>query len=297
LIWKNLMTALRLLIAFYVVFAAPPLRAVEPIGPVMHDASAAPGAPGQDELPTPYGELPLLGTEGPDPNESLIEGYEPIPPPNWAASPYRRTGWRFGFMPGITDDGNEFILRANLGYEHADGLGKRAQLWLFNDDFGIGFNHTELWASTLYFDYYKRFYYNGAELLLGGGWALGHQNFELNGGPTNRFYGGGGSVVADGFLPFVDGKRSDLGAVARGRVGALAGYWDQQWGGDDFDDWFMLVEEFAWGLEYRQLFGKNDSHFWYLNVMRELHHWGGVELPYTSDTIIEGTAMNFGIAW
>jgi hypothetical protein len=273
------------------------LYADEPVGPALPPAPIEPVTPLVDELPTPYGELPIMGTEAPDPNMPLIEGYEPVDVPNWAASPYRRTGWRFGFMPGVTDDGNEFTVRATLGYEHADGLGKRAELWLLNDDYGIGFNHVELWASTLYFDYYKRFYYNEAELLLGGGWALGYQNFELDSRPINRFYGGGGSVVAEGFLPFVDGRRSDFGAVVRGRVGALVGYWDQEWGGDAFDDWVMLVEEFAWGLEYRQLFGKNDSHFWYLNVMRQLNHWGGAELPYTSDTIIEGTAMNLGIAW
>jgi hypothetical protein len=199
-------------------------------------------------------------------------------------------------MPSISDDDDEFWLRATLGYEHRDGHGKRAELWMFNDD-DVGGPFSDFWTSMFYFDWYKRFFYNEAELLLGGGAALGYQSLETNSGAANRFYGAGGSVVAEGFLPFVEGKRSDFGAVARGRVGALLGGWDRDFSGDEFDDGIMLFEEFAWGLEYRQLFGKNNCHYWYLNVMRELHHFGGGDLPYSSDTIIEGTGLNLGIAW
>jgi hypothetical protein len=276
--------------------AALLLHAAEPVGPELPPAPVQPIAPPDAELPNPYGTLPIMGSEASDPSLPLIEGYEPVEVPNWAASPYRRKGWRFGLMPSISDDEDEFWLRANLGYEYPDGLGKRAELWMFNDD-NISGPFSDFWASKFYFDWYKRHFYHGAELLLGGGLALGYQSIELNGDEANRFYGGGGSVVAEGFLPFVDGKRSDFGAIARGRVGALLGGWDRDFSGDDFDDGIMLVEEFFWGLEYRQLFGKNNCRYWYLNVTREIHHFGGGDLPYTSDTLVEGTAMNVGIAW
>jgi hypothetical protein len=291
------MTSLRFYLALAITLAAATsLRADELVGPALPPAPIEPVAPLVDVLPTPYGELPIMGTEIPDPNLPLIEGYEPVEMPNWAASPYRRKGWRFGLMPSISDDDDEFWLRVTLGYEYPDGHGKRAEFWMFSDDDLPG-PFSDFWTSTFYFDWYKRFFYNEAELLLGGGLALGHQSIELNGDEANRFYGGGGSVVAEGFLPFVDGKRSDFGVIARGRVAALLGGWDRDFSGDEFDDGIMLVEEFIWGLEYRQLFGKNDCRYWYLNVSREIHHFGGGDLPYTSDSFVEGTAMNVGIAW
>jgi hypothetical protein len=281
-----------MLTALLCTFAAP-LLADDMQTPLMLDGTQPNGSSTYDALPIGE-ELPPNGYPTPDAQQPLIEGCEPLVMPDWAQSAYRRNGWRFAILNGISDDSDEFLIRGNLGYEHEDGHGKRAELWYFKDEAGA----SEYSASSFYFDYYKRFFYNDAELLLGGGFALGHENLELGSGDCNRFYGGGGSVVLEGFLPFVNGKRADFGAVGRGRVAGLIGRWDQEWGPKDaFDDWAMFVEEFGWGLEYRQQFGKNEGHFWYLTLMRELQHRSGADFPLGTDAMIETTAFKFGVTW
>jgi hypothetical protein len=286
----------RLMLAALLCTFAAPILADELQTPLMMDGAQPAASSAYDTLPISE-ELPLGGDPSTTAHQPLIEGYEPVGIPDWTRSPYRRSGWRFGIMPGISDDSDELIVRGNLGYENEDGTGKRAELWFYKDGIGYGFNSLDYLATTFYFDWYKRFFYHEAELLIGGGLALGHENFEL-GNRSNRFYGGGGGAVVEGFLPFLDGKRWDLGAVGRARVAGLVGTWDQEWGSrNEFDEWGMFVEEFGWGLEYRQQFGKNDGHFWYMNLMRELYHWSGADWPIDTDVLIEAVAFKFGVTW
>src|SRR5262245_60346934 len=129
------MSSLRFCIALTMTLvAALSLHAAEPVGPVLPPAPVEAVTPLDTKLPTPYSELQIMGSEAPDTSLPLIGGYEPVEVPNWAISPYRRNGWRFGLMPSISDDEDEFWLRTSLGYEYSDGLGKRAELWMFNED-------------------------------------------------------------------------------------------------------------------------------------------------------------------
>jgi hypothetical protein len=256
--------------------------------------------PIEGELPAPLSEHSEIPDFEPVPysEQTLIEGYEPVGTPDWSYSPYRRNGWRGGLTPFFSDDDDEFAMSAFVGYENLDGIGQRAEWWYFEEDndepFTIDFR-----ATTLYFDYYKRHYYHRAELLLGAGPALGHQQLRhWSWGRENQFYGGGGSAVAEGFLPFWSGKKWDLGAIGQARVAALIGGGDDEFDtGSDGADWMRFVEEFGWGLEFRQRFGKNDSKSWYYNVQREVQLWGDADLPYRSNLIIQGTAVNVGVAW
>jgi hypothetical protein len=123
--------------------------------------------------------------------------------------------------------------------------------------------------------------------------ALGHLEVD-----SARFYGGGGSAVAEGFLPFLNGKRSALGAVGKGRVAALLGDWDGHSSDTRLDDdWALLVEEFSWGLEFRRRFGKEEGSYWYINLMREHRLWDDVDLSTSRDILIQSTVINFGTAW
>jgi hypothetical protein len=292
------MIAHRWALTTVIALVAAPLLAAELAQPMILDG-ALPAVQAEDSLPSPYSELPFAEGEEQvlDPNqplEPLIEGYEPVGTPDWARSPYRHSGWRFGLMPTISSDGgDEFALRANLGYEHPDGSGKRAEFFFYDEEMGPKFDRFDFRATTLYLDYYKRLFYHDAELVLGGGVALGHLDFD-----SARFYGGGGSLVTEGFLPFLSGKRSDLGAVGKGRVGTLLGAWENDTFNTALDDnWALLVEEFSWGLEFRRRYARDDGGYWYINVVREHRLWDGVDLSTSSDLIIQGTAINFGTAW
>jgi hypothetical protein len=270
------------------------LLAAEPDVPLMLEG-AQPDTQAERVLPSPYSGLPLDDSaQAPVVDQPLIEGYEPIGTPEWTSSPYRHSGWRFGLMPSISsDEDDEFWLRANLGYEHPDGVGNRAEFWLYNDEFNAGFGRVDFWASTLYLDHYKRFYYHDAELVLGGGLAVGHLAFD-----STKFYGGGGSLVAEGFLPFFNGKRSDLGLVGKGRVAGLFGGWDKGSINTSLDDdWALLVEEFSWGLEFRRQLVKENGGYWFINLMREHRLWDEADLSASRDILIQGTVLNFGAAW
>jgi hypothetical protein len=287
------MIAVRLITASHFALLIAPLLAAESSDSLTLDGAQS-ELQTEDELPSPYSELPLMGGgQVLDPNQTLIEGYEPIGTPDWTKSPYRQSGWRFGFISSIPDGDEEFAIRAHLGYEHPDGVGKRGEFWLYEEEFGVPFGRVDFLASTFYFDYYKRFYYHEAELLLGGGFAVGHLAFD-----STRFYGGGGSLVAEGFLPFHSGKKSDFGAVGKGRLAGLIGDWDKGSVGTRLDDeWAMLVEEFSWGLEFRRRVGNEMGRFWYVNLMREHRIWSEAELATSSDVLIESTVLNFGMAW
>ena len=75
----------------------------------------------------------------------------------------------------------------------------------------------DLNASTFYWDFYKRFFIDDAELVLGGGVAGARFADKLDHFSNKANYSGGGiSVFGEGFYPLVRFKSTDIGFVVRG---------------------------------------------------------------------------------
>ena len=113
---------------------------------------------------------------------------------------------------------------------------------------------------------------------------------------VRHFWGGGVGAVIDGFYPLLRYQWTDFGPVAYGRVAALVGFWDDHWDGFGQDS-FTIIDEFAWGLEWRHRFGIHRDKTLFVDVKRELQNWGDPSLPFVSGLDIQGTAINLGVSW
>jgi hypothetical protein len=275
---------------------------------------------------------PAVGDQGGVPWRSSTDGFAPpatavsgpryVPPvqehadsigePPWGESPYRSSAWRFGidFIPTISDvseeafgrwsDNNSLALRINLGYEGGDGFGTRVQFWGFDDEQRTLAGNVELSASTFYWDFYKRFYIENAELVLGGGLASAGMEYDLKDlHERARLSSGGLSIFGEGFYPFWRFEKMDIGSIGRARFALLSGEWNNHGTPfvDDTDHDMMTIIELAWGLEIRRRFGVHGDKYWYIDIVPEIQRWESASLPGVFDPGFEGTAINFGLAW
>jgi hypothetical protein len=266
--------------------------------------------------------LPVVAEEGelPPPiyDDPQFEQTYPLEPeivgqPDWCESPYRSGGWRFGvdFIPTISnvsdaafgdwEDDPSLALRLELAYESPSGFGVRTQIWGFSEsDVKTPASAVNLDASTFYFDLYKRFFIEDAELALGGGLAGGHLGYGLPFFDEEAdFTGGGVSLFGEGFYPFWRFRTTDIGGIANGRLTLLSGEWEDD--GTPFmtdtDHDQTTIMELAWGLELRRRVGRQQDKYWYLRLMHDMQRWESSTLPDAFDPGFDGTSISLGFSW
>jgi hypothetical protein len=242
-----------------------------------------------------------------------LPGYPtPIGEPPWCDSPYRSSAWRleFAFVPTIShvselafgdwSDSGSVALRLNLGYEGCESVGTRLQFWGFDDEQTTLAGRVDLTASTFYWDFYKRFFIQDAELVLGAGLAGAGLQYDLKTLHERATLSAGGiSVFGEGFYPLWRFKKTDVGSIGRARLTLLSGQWEDRGTPfvDDTDHDLTTIIELAWGLEIRRRFGLHEDKYWYIDIVPEFQRWESASLPDEFDPGFQGTAINFGLAW
>ena len=255
---------------------------------------------------------PSTAVYGPQYAQPLTERPAPMGETPWCESPYRTSAWRieFDLIPTIShvseqafgewSDNGSLALRLNLGYENCDGFGTRLEFWGFDDEQETLAGKVELSASTFYWDFYKRFFVQDAELVLGGGVAGASMEYDLKTLHERAMLSSGGlSIFGEGFYPLWRFKQTDVGTVGRGRIALLSGQWNDHGTPfvDDTDHDLMTIIDLAWGLEIRHRFGRMEDKFWYIDIVPEFQRWESASLPNEFDPGFQGTAINFGLAW
>jgi hypothetical protein len=204
------------------------------------------------------------------------------------------------FAFGDWRDNGGLALRLGLGYEGADGIGTRLQFWGIAQQASTPVDDVDLNASTFYWDFYKRFFIDDAELVLGGGIAGSHLEYKLDHFSNKANYSGGGiSVFGEGFYPLWRFKSTDIGSVVRGRLALMSGQWrdDGMPFIDDTDHDVMSIIELGWGMELRHRFGPNEDRYFFVDIVPEFQHWESASLPNAVAPSFEGTNISFGLAW
>jgi hypothetical protein len=255
---------------------------------------------------------PATAVSGPKYVPPIQDHADPIGEPPWCTSPYRSSAWRFGIdliptVSHVSENGfgkwsgnGSLALRLSLGYEGGDGFGTRVQLWGFDDRQNTLVGDVELAAATFYWDFYKRFYIENAELVLGGGLAGAGLEYDVKSLDQRAELSSGGlSIFGEGFYPFLRFAKMDVGSIGRARFALLSGEWDDH--GTPFmrdtDHDVTTIIELAWGLEFRRRFGRLQDKYWYIDIVPEFQRWESASLSGVFDPAFQGTAINFGLAW
>jgi hypothetical protein len=176
----------------------------------------------------------------------------------------------------------------------------RLLLWGFGQEADTLIGDVDLDASTFYWDFYKRFFVEEAELVFGGGLAGSRLEYDLNAFNDDANYSGGGiSIFGEGFYPFLRFQQTDVGSIARARIALLSGRWSDDGTPfvDDTDHDVMSILELAWGLEIRRRFGPAQDKYWYIDIVPEFQRWESASLPDPFDPGFQGTNFTFGLAW
>jgi hypothetical protein len=269
------------------------------------------------EIPPPYSPPVAVA----QPYDQLFSQQPPVPAPvleqavcapEWCESPYRNSAWRLELdlvptVPRVSDvafgdwdDDGSLALRLNLGFEDVDGIGMRLLLWGIDHDMDIPVSDVELQASTLYFDFYKRFFVENTELVLGAGPSAARLEYDIAAlSEQATFKGSGLTVFGEAFYPLARYRKTDIGSVARARVAILSGQWDDDgtpFVGDTNND-MMTIMELGWGFELRRRFGKHEDKYWHIDFVPEIQRWDSSSLSDLADPGFDGTSINFGLAW
>jgi hypothetical protein len=258
--------------------------------------------------PSAYGPDAVIVTAPPQP--AAAAGEDPICPD----LTYRTSAWNFALdliptrshftedeFGGWPEDSNLGV-RFELGYEDARGVGMRARLWVFAQDVSTPAIPFDFGAGTLSWDFYKRLFIDDSELVVGGGPVAGVMLFDFSLlDEETQFSGGGVTVFAEGFVPTLRFKKTDIGMVFRARLSLLEGEWDEtvvpfimETEHETFEVW-----EAAWGLELRHRFGwRQDKHF-YVRLVPEFQRWDSSWLgAFTGSAVaFVGTDITLGLAW
>lgn len=280
----------------------------------------APAAASPAPLLSPSEGLPALavpasppGTpaslmESPPPVETLAPRGE-VP---WCKSPYANSAWRveFDLIPTVShvaepafgdwSDNGTVALRLSLGYEGDDGFGTRLAFWGMGQEASTLVGDVELDASTFYWDFYKRFFIQDAELTLGGGLAGAHLLYDVKAHFVDAEARAGGlSIFGEGFYPLWKFERTDIGSVGRARLALLSGQWRDHGTPfvNDADNDMMTIFELGWGLELRHRFGRQQEKYWYIDLVPELQRWESSTLADVCEPGFDGTNIRFGLAW
>jgi hypothetical protein len=270
------------LLSFGIAVRAQPILP-PPTGEVIRDSATEEVPPPTDDQPQP-------------PGTELMGG------PDWDQLPQRASRWNidFAYVPTTIFGDNKHMgeaFRLNVAHEDPDGYGRRARLWLFEQDHFF-YRDDDLYATTFAYDFYRRLPIERGDVKVGLSPMLGILDTTTwRHRYDQQFYGLGLDAFAEGFYPLWRFERTDIGPVGYGRLGFLAGVWDQRGSLRVGRDSIAIVDEFAWGLELRHRFGPHQNKYYYINVMREIQDWGSPGLPYVAGLDFQGTAINFGLEW
>ena len=290
-------------------FIAPP----DAPQPILQTQYAAPAYPDLTYVP-PYPTATPVLTDAPV-----------LPPPPCCEAcggtdecqchvPWCRSGWKLGFelyglQSNVTDDAfgpwpddGGGAVEISLGYEWLSGFGIRANWWNFFEDADVPGPDVELSMGTFHLDFYKAVVAGHSELLIGAGPAGGVLKFRIPSlNDRTEFRGGGASVFAEGYYPWLRRPLWELAFVGATRMTLLTGDWRDNGGGvvDDTDGDSMSIWEIGFGLEFRHRFGKCCDNYWFLQAMPEhqvwTSEWMGHELG--SAVALNGLNLNLGFSW
>ena len=295
------MKSLQLLLAAGVLLSASRLTCGQMIEPTV----APPSTSWPANTPNPYDDLPLdelpLGTEGSvAPREEILSDFvveAPVVPVMTS---------RFAIDITLADvdlnDGTAryrsndpvSVRRGEFAFERLDGFGVRGVIWSFDRRFRLEpDDRLEARVASYYFDGYQRLVSEKGELLLGGGLAFGSLKIDSPYVDSpRRFNGIGGSLVAEGFYPFLRFEKTDVGLTGRARL-AVLGPTEDNFG----DSEAMLVDELGVGVELRRRWGKCQDKMWFVRVSREWQHWSDLDSPFSADQSLDGMSYLLGFAW
>ena len=286
--------------------------------PVTQPATLPPPASTGPTLAAPQAsQSPNPSPDFPPPPADTVDIVYPAPSDGWCMPPpppCRTSSWTAAielipsetsltdFEFGPWNDNDAFAMRLLLGYEDPDGFGIRARFWGLGQDASPPADDITLSMGSFDLDLYKRVFFDGAELAVGGGPASGGLEFELSDDTHSRFSGGGVSLFADGFYGIHDFNRAQLGAVLRARYSLLMGDWRDTTGDvvvPQTDNDTLSIAELGWGVEYRRRFGPCDDHNWFLGLLFEFQRWQSDWLSNTAGTSIGVSGVNIysGVNW
>ena len=152
----------------------------------------------------------------------------------------------------------------------------------------------ELTMGTFQLDFYKAIVAGHSELLIGAGPAGGRLKFRIpSQSERTEFRGGGATVFAEGYHPFIRRPLWELAFVGATRMTLLTGDWRDNGGGivADTDGDSMSIWEIGFGIEYRHRFGQCCDNYWFVQAMPEHQLWSS---EWMGDEL--GTAVSaFGL--
>jgi hypothetical protein len=252
--------------------------------------------------PNPYEELPLDDGAWLAPSGEMF--LEPVCDAPVVQTPRSRFAFDFTLADFEIDDGEArywttdptTVSRGELAFEGESGLGLRGVFWSLDRQYRSvddEDDRLDVRIATYYLDGYRRFYGERGELLLGGGLAGGNLKFDSPYVDSpRRFNGIGGSLVAEGFYPFLRFEKTDIGLTGRARLAVLGPTEDNLDGSQA-----MLVDELGVGVELRRRWGEFEDKLWFIRVGREWQHWSDADTPFSVDQRLEGTSFLLGFAW
>ena len=222
---------------------------------------------------------------------------------------------------GELDQNTGIAGRLGVGYEWANGFGIRAQAWSFGDESTPAFPDVEVSAGSVSLDFYKRFYLDSAEFVLGAGPRLAHlevtrpnyysswylvdtYDYDYGGYYYNEghyeFDGGGLGVFGEWYQPLVAGGKNELAFTSRARMSLIAGklkdasyYYVQE------NDDTIAILEAAIGLEYRRRFSRANNRYWLVRVEPEFQRWDSTWFDSFAASSLGflGVRIGAGVAW
>lgn len=250
----------------------------------------------------PYQHLPFDSEVSLGPSEEMLS--EPVCDDPVVPTPRSRFSFDFTLADFEINDGvarywtadPTTVSRGEIAFEGESGLGLRGVFWSLDRQFRSiddEDDRLDVRIATYYLDGYRRFVGERGELLLGGGLAGGNLKFDSPYVDSpRRFNGFGGSLVGEGFYPFLRFEKTEIGVTGRARLAVLGPTEDNLDGNQA-----MLVDELGVGVELRRRWGKCEDKLWFIRVGREWQHWSDTDSPFSVDQSLEGTSFLVGFAW
>jgi hypothetical protein len=289
-------------------------------GPIMDNAPvpswetvpafAAP-PPAEPGFPVPMtGSQPLSAAPA-----DVMPGSPISSQPLFSDTIYRSRAWRaeIGIVPGgklhVTDGFANwphdpiYGTRFTAGYETDHGWGTRFRLSVLGQTWRMTGSGAiiDITASSGSVDFYKRFFLESTEVVLGTGIGTGELTLRVEDRESD-FSSGGATAFTELWHPMLRFRRWDIGFAARARLTITTGSWEETMGGgtiDETDHDTMTNSEIAWGLEARRRFGALQDHYWYFMLLAETQSYQSPWLTANtgSAATFSGLNLTVGIAY
>lgn len=265
---------------------------VEPLLPMLQQPACA--APVLDASPEPFQEIGCC-------DECAERGALVVQESYWyAGADVLVTQFSYQSPLYYNDQDGSVAVRPYLGWESSSGVGIRGRWWFFRVGEDIEFFSTpgisdavDVAAGNFDLDFYRRFFYDRTNFLLGAGTKVATISFDYESIGKDRLVGGGVSVFAEGHHPLYRGPKMECAFVGYGRFGLLTGRverrdWPVQW---DEADTNMAITEVGLGLELKRKLRRSEFVF---QIVSEVQRW---ETNMTSDLAFDALGLRFGGQW